>query len=168
MKYRRFLSFDILGGALWIGSLTLAGYFLGEIPWIRENIELVAIGIILISVMPILITILKNKFAKNKNNSKIEKKNNQQIIIGIFASILIVLGSTLPFHFVFKQNDFMIFPKNSLTFSYTIITQQDIDNIIERYNNSSFLNRQAMNNEPVIRKLMEKGLIIEETHQIQN
>lgn len=64
MKYRRFLSFDILGGALWIGSLTLAGYFLGEIPWIRKNIELVAIAIILISVMPILITILKNKLAK--------------------------------------------------------------------------------------------------------
>lgn len=61
MKYRRFLSFDILGGALWIGSLTLAGYFLGEIPWIRKNIELVALGIIAVSVLPIVIGVLTNK-----------------------------------------------------------------------------------------------------------
>ena len=59
MKYKKFLSFDILGGALWIFSLTFAGYFLGEIPWIRKNIELVALGIIFISVIPIIIGILK-------------------------------------------------------------------------------------------------------------
>lgn len=64
MKYRRFFSFDILGGAIWISTLTFAGYFLGEIPWIRSNIELVAIGIILISVLPIIISVLKNKMSK--------------------------------------------------------------------------------------------------------
>ncbi|MEO8148670.1 MAG: VTT domain-containing protein [Bacteroidia bacterium] len=61
MKYRKFLSFDILGGAIWICSLTLAGYFLGEIPWIRKNIELVALGIIAISVLPIVIGALQKK-----------------------------------------------------------------------------------------------------------
>ena len=66
MKYRRFLSFDILGGAIWIGSLTMAGYFLGEIPWIRKNIELVAIGIIFISVLPILVQYLKHRRDKKK------------------------------------------------------------------------------------------------------
>jgi|ERR1019366_2089473 membrane-associated protein len=66
MNYRKFLSFDILGGAIWICSLTFAGYFLGEIPWIKTNIELVALGIIFISVLPIIFEIVKAKI--NKRN----------------------------------------------------------------------------------------------------
>jgi membrane-associated protein len=66
MNYRKFLSFDILGGALWICSLTFAGYFLGEIPWIRKNIELVALGIIFISILPILFEFAKLKLSKQK------------------------------------------------------------------------------------------------------
>ncbi len=65
MKYRKFFSFDILGGAIWIGSLTFAGYFLGEIEWIRKNIELVALMIVFVSVMPILFEIAKAKLGKN-------------------------------------------------------------------------------------------------------
>ncbi len=64
MNYRKFLSFDILGGALWIFSLTFAGYFLGEIPWIRKNIEIVALGIIFISVLPIILQVIKAKRSK--------------------------------------------------------------------------------------------------------
>ncbi|MCE9539255.1 MAG: VTT domain-containing protein [Bacteroidetes bacterium] len=67
MNYKKFLSFDILGGVLWIFSLTLAGYFLGEIPWIRNNIEKVALGIIFISILPIIIEIAKAKMAKKAN-----------------------------------------------------------------------------------------------------
>lgn len=67
MNYKKFLSFDLLGGVIWIGSLTLAGYFLGEIPWIRNNIEKVALGIVFISVLPIAIEILKAKFGKKKS-----------------------------------------------------------------------------------------------------
>ncbi|HSH65363.1 MAG TPA: VTT domain-containing protein [Bacteroidia bacterium] len=66
MSYRKFLSFDILGGAIWILSLTFAGYFLGGFEWIRKNIELVALGIIFISVLPIIIEIAKAKFSKGK------------------------------------------------------------------------------------------------------
>lgn len=64
MKYKKFLSFDILGGAIWIFSLLFAGYFLGEIPWIRKNIELVALGIIFVSILPILLEFAKAKFVK--------------------------------------------------------------------------------------------------------
>lgn len=67
MKYRRFFLFDVLGGLIWIGSLTFAGYFLGEIPWIRNNIELVALGIIFISVLPIVFEIIKAKRQKRKD-----------------------------------------------------------------------------------------------------
>jgi membrane-associated protein len=61
MNYKKFLPFDVLGGALWIGSLTFAGYFLGEIEWIRKNIELVALGIIFVSILPIVIEFIKHK-----------------------------------------------------------------------------------------------------------
>ena len=64
MKYRTFLMYDIIGGVLWISTMTLAGYFLGNIQWIRENNEKVVLGIIFISVLPMLISFLKAKFGK--------------------------------------------------------------------------------------------------------
>ncbi|MNJ86267.1 Inner membrane protein YghB [compost metagenome] len=64
MNYRTFLIYDIIGGVLWIGSMTLAGYFLGEIEWVRENNEKVVLLIILLSVLPMLISFLKSKFGK--------------------------------------------------------------------------------------------------------
>jgi len=61
MQYKKFLTFDILGGVIWIFSLTFAGYFLGEIAWIRKNIELVALGIIFISILPVILEMVKHK-----------------------------------------------------------------------------------------------------------
>lgn len=68
MKYRRFLSYDILGGVLWIGSLTLAGYFLGHFEWIRKNIELVALMIIFISIVPVILEVIKAKRASKASS----------------------------------------------------------------------------------------------------
>lgn len=66
MKYRRFLSYDILGGALWIGSLTMAGYFLGHFEWIKNNIEKVALMIIFVSILPVIIEVIKaNRASKS-------------------------------------------------------------------------------------------------------
>jgi membrane-associated protein len=64
MNYKRFVIFDILGGILWIGSLTTAGYLLGEVEFIRKRIDLVCLAIILLSVLPIIIGYFKNKQAK--------------------------------------------------------------------------------------------------------
>jgi membrane-associated protein len=64
MSYRRFFSFDVVGGALWVCGLTLAGYMLGGVDFIRKHIDLVCLGIILVSVLPILFTALKSKFSK--------------------------------------------------------------------------------------------------------
>ena len=65
MNYKKYLSFDVMGGALWIGSLTFAGYLLGEVAFIRKHIDLVCLGIILISVLPILFSALKSRLGKN-------------------------------------------------------------------------------------------------------
>lgn len=61
MKYRKFLLFDIFGGALWICSMSFAGYFLGEIEWFRKNIEWAAVGIIFLSIVPIITEWIKHK-----------------------------------------------------------------------------------------------------------
>src|SRR4051812_38502467 len=58
MNYKKFISFDLLGGALWIGSLTTAGYLLGEVELIRKHIDLVCLGIIFLSVIPVILGLL--------------------------------------------------------------------------------------------------------------
>lgn len=65
MDYKKYVLFDILGGFLWIFSLTIAGYLLGEVTWIREHIDLVCLGIIFISVLPMLINIIKSRIVKS-------------------------------------------------------------------------------------------------------
>jgi membrane-associated protein len=61
MNYKKFFSFDVLGGAMWIGSLTVAGYLLGEVEFIRKHIDLVCLGIIFVSVIPVIVAALKNR-----------------------------------------------------------------------------------------------------------
>ena len=61
MNYNRFFLFDLLGGFLWIFSLTLAGYLLGEVEWIRKHIDLVCLGIIFLSILPMLFEVVKSK-----------------------------------------------------------------------------------------------------------
>jgi membrane-associated protein len=55
MSYSRFVSFNIFGGLGWVLSMTLAGYFLGGVPFVRRNFEKVVIGIVVVSVLPLLI-----------------------------------------------------------------------------------------------------------------
>ena len=67
MNYqKKFLPFDLAGGFLWITSMTLAGYFLGNLEFFQKHFEAVVIGIILLSVMPILIGIAKSKLNSTK------------------------------------------------------------------------------------------------------
>ncbi len=64
MQYARFLTYNVLGGALWVASLVLLGYYFGTIPVVKENFELVIIGIIVISLIPLLIEFLKHWWHK--------------------------------------------------------------------------------------------------------
>jgi len=67
MNYKKFLLFDLLGGFLWIFSLTIAGYLLGEVTWIREHIDIVCLGIIFISILPMLVNFISKRLSKNGN-----------------------------------------------------------------------------------------------------
>lgn len=64
MRYLRFLSFNVFGGVGWVLSMTLAGYYLGGIPVIRRNFEKVVLGIVFISVLPLLIHFVQSRRGK--------------------------------------------------------------------------------------------------------
>ena len=58
MNYGRFFLFNLSGGLGWCFSLTLAGYWFGNLPWVRQNLSLLIVGIILVSLLPMLIAYL--------------------------------------------------------------------------------------------------------------
>ncbi len=66
MTYPRFLTYNVMGGILWIFSFTLGGYFFGNLPFIKKNFSLVIVAIVVISVMPtILEYVRQRRHAKN-------------------------------------------------------------------------------------------------------
>jgi membrane-associated protein len=66
MSYRRFVLFNILGGIGWVALMTLAGYFLGQVPWVSANFEPVVIGIVVLSVLPVVIGVGRGLMAKRR------------------------------------------------------------------------------------------------------
>lgn len=65
MRYRDFAIYNIFGGALWILSMTLAGYAFGNLEFIRKNFSLVVLAIVFVSVLPMVIEYIRmrrNKF----------------------------------------------------------------------------------------------------------
>jgi membrane-associated protein len=64
MKYGKYITFCVLGAVLWVTSITLLGYFLGSNEWVKHNFEKVVLGIVFISILPMIVGILKAKFAK--------------------------------------------------------------------------------------------------------
>lgn len=68
MHYGTFITYNVIGAILWVVGITLAGYFLGNIPIIRDNFSKVVLLIILLSVLPIVFEIVKEKF-KNKKEA---------------------------------------------------------------------------------------------------
>jgi membrane-associated protein len=64
MRYRVFVLFSALGGALWIASLTLAGYFFGNIPVVKNNLTLIVVAIIVISLLPALRELVRHRKGK--------------------------------------------------------------------------------------------------------
>lgn len=75
MKYSKFLFFDILGGALWVGIFSFAGFLFGNLPFVKKNFSLIAIGIVLISITPAVIAFIKEKRKSSDDNDEVEEKN---------------------------------------------------------------------------------------------
>ncbi|MHA7176672.1 VTT domain-containing protein [Arthrobacter sp. Sr24] len=70
MDMRKFLFFNALGAVLWAGGVTYLGYFLGnKVPWVRDNLDVIFIAIVAISVIPIGIEFLKAMSSHRKKKA---------------------------------------------------------------------------------------------------
>ncbi len=52
MAYPTFLAYNLLGAAVWVSSLVYAGYLFGNIPWVKDNLVFIVIGIVFVSLVP--------------------------------------------------------------------------------------------------------------------
>lgn len=64
MPYRRFASFNIIGGAAWVVAMTVGGYFLGQFEFVKKHIELIVVGIIFVSIMPAGVAWARQRFGR--------------------------------------------------------------------------------------------------------
>lgn len=66
MDYKKYISYCVGGAVLWVTSISLAGYFFGSLPWVKENFEKVVFGIILVSLIPVVFEVIKHKLGTKK------------------------------------------------------------------------------------------------------
>jgi len=66
MTYPKFLSYNIIGGILWVGLFTFGGYYFGNLPFVKSNFSIVIIAIIIISVLPGVFEFLRNRKVKTE------------------------------------------------------------------------------------------------------
>jgi membrane-associated protein len=64
MSYRRFLAYNVIGGFLWIASLVYAGYLFGNIPWVKDNLTFIVLGIVVVSLIPAVTTFMQERRAR--------------------------------------------------------------------------------------------------------
>ncbi|MFN9776180.1 MAG: DedA family protein [Burkholderiales bacterium] len=60
MTYPKFALYNVVGGVLWVGSLTVLGYFVGNLPWVKEHFSWVALALIVIPGLPAVIEVLRH------------------------------------------------------------------------------------------------------------
>lgn len=61
MNYKKFAIYNVIGAIVWVGSITSLGYVLGDIPWVKNNLEYIIMGLVLIVTAPIIIKLSKKK-----------------------------------------------------------------------------------------------------------
>jgi len=61
MKYSTFLAYNLIGGFLWVLAFSLGGYLFGNIPWVKENVTLISLLIIAVSLIPIFVTGIRGR-----------------------------------------------------------------------------------------------------------
>lgn len=65
MTYPRFLAYNVIGGTAWVLLFLLAGYFFGQLPFVKENFELVVPAIVLLSLVPIIYEMVKSRWGRD-------------------------------------------------------------------------------------------------------
>ena len=65
MNYYYFMVYNLVGAALWVGIFCFAGYFFGDLPFVQRNLKLLLLAIIVISVLPAVVEVLRAKLKRN-------------------------------------------------------------------------------------------------------
>jgi len=68
MNYRQFMVYNLGGGIIWVTLCVIGGYFFGNIPIVKENFSVVVLGIIGVSLLPIIIGFIKERFSSKQSN----------------------------------------------------------------------------------------------------
>lgn len=63
MSYPKFFLFNLIGAAAWVVSLCFAGYWMGNMPWVKANLSLLIVGIIAVSLLPVAVGYVKHRMA---------------------------------------------------------------------------------------------------------
>lgn len=66
MQWRRFTPFSVLGGLVWSSLFTLLGYFFGGMPVVQENFELVIVAILVISLIPTIVGLIRSRMGRSR------------------------------------------------------------------------------------------------------
>jgi membrane-associated protein len=66
MTYPKFFLYNVVGAVLWVGLFVGGGYFFGGLPIVQKNMKLVILGIIVVSVLPIVFEAVKARLEKNR------------------------------------------------------------------------------------------------------
>ncbi len=61
MDFRKFVAYSAIGGLIWAVGVTIAGYFLGNIPFVKDNIELILILVVFVSIVPVIFEVIKHR-----------------------------------------------------------------------------------------------------------
>ncbi|KAF4560888.1 MULTISPECIES: DedA family protein [Pseudomonas] len=64
MHYPRFLGFSAAGSLLWVGGLVTLGYFFGNVPFIKQHLSLMVVGIIILSLVPMILGLLRGRLGR--------------------------------------------------------------------------------------------------------
>ena len=70
MTYRKFATYNVAGGALWVVSFTFAGYYFGNLPVVRENYSLVIVAIVIISTLPGIVEFVRAKLRNRRQKEQ--------------------------------------------------------------------------------------------------
>ncbi|HCN65176.1 MAG TPA: DedA family protein [Pseudomonas sp.] len=69
MFYPRFFMFSVFGTILWVGGLVTLGYFFGNVPFIKTNLSLLVVGIIVLSLVPMIIGVVRSRFGRSPSKA---------------------------------------------------------------------------------------------------
>ena len=69
MFYPRFFMFSVFGTILWVGGLVTLGYFFGNVPFIKSNLSLLVVGIIVLSLVPMIIGVIRSRMGRSPSQA---------------------------------------------------------------------------------------------------